>query len=104
MAAATPEDIGLYAFRVWGYKQGEVVSILIHLGDRLGLFGALVDLGEVAAAGLAAATGLHERWLLEWLRGMAAADLLRTDDGDTFALPAAGRPVLVDGGHPAFAA
>jgi len=29
------------AFRVWGYKQGEQVSRLIHLGDRLGLFRAL---------------------------------------------------------------
>ncbi|MGH3368778.1 MAG: hypothetical protein ACRDPR_02140, partial [Nocardioidaceae bacterium] len=79
----TDEEIGLYAFRVWGYKQGEVVSLLVHLGDRLGLFRALADLGTTDAPGLAAATGLHERWVLEWLRGMAAAQLVDTPDGDT---------------------
>jgi hypothetical protein len=29
------------ALRVRGYKQGEVVSLVIHLGDRLGLYRAL---------------------------------------------------------------
>jgi SAM-dependent methyltransferase len=89
---------------VWGYKQGEVVSVLIHLGDRLGLFGAIAELGTTDAAGLAAATGLHERWLLEWLRGMAAAELLQSSDGETFTLPAAGHAVLVDEDSLAFAA
>jgi 2-polyprenyl-3-methyl-5-hydroxy-6-metoxy-1,4-benzoquinol methylase len=102
--APTNEEIGLYAFRVWGYKQGEVVSTLIHLGDRLGLFGALAELGTTDGGGLAAATGLHERWLLEWLRGMAAAELLTTTDGDWFTMPPAARAVLVDEDHLAFAA
>lgn len=102
--APTNEEIGLYAFRVWGYKQGELVSILIYLGGRLGLFGALAELGMTDARGLAAATGLHERWLLEWLRGMAAADLLDTADGEGFTMPPAARAVLVDEHHLAFAA
>ena len=29
------------ALRVWGYKQGEVVSLMIHLGDRLGIYRAM---------------------------------------------------------------
>jgi 2-polyprenyl-3-methyl-5-hydroxy-6-metoxy-1,4-benzoquinol methylase len=100
----TKEAIGAYAFRVWGYKQGEVVSVLVHLGDRLGLFRALAELGTTDAAGLAGATGLHERWVLEWLRGMAAAELLGTADGETFTLPPEARAVLVDEDHLAFAA
>jgi 2-polyprenyl-3-methyl-5-hydroxy-6-metoxy-1,4-benzoquinol methylase len=100
----TSEEIGRYAFRVWGYKQGEVVSLLMHLGDRLGLFKALADLGTTDARGLAVATGLQERWLLEWLRGMAAAEILTTADGDTFTLPPPARAVLVDEDHLAFAA
>ena len=100
----TNEEIGLYAFRVWSYKQGELVSLLIHIGDRLGLFGALAELGTTDARTLAAATGLHERWLLEWLRGIAAADLLGTVDGETFTMPPAARAVLVDEDHLAFAA
>jgi 2-polyprenyl-3-methyl-5-hydroxy-6-metoxy-1,4-benzoquinol methylase len=102
--APSQEEIGLYAFRVWGYKQGEVVSTLIHLGDRLGLFRALDEAGPIDAAGLAAATSLQARWLLEWLRGMAAADVLETADGETFRLPPAGRAVLVDEDDIAFSA
>ncbi len=34
-----PEEVARFAFRVWSYKQGEMVSLLIHLGDRLGLTG-----------------------------------------------------------------
>jgi 2-polyprenyl-3-methyl-5-hydroxy-6-metoxy-1,4-benzoquinol methylase len=98
------EEIGRYAFRVWGYKQGEVVSTLIHLGDRLGLFSALADLGSTDAKGLAVATGLKERWLVEWLRGMAAAEILDTADGDWFTMPPAARAVLVDEDSLAFAA
>lgn len=102
--AATPEEIGLYAFRVWGYKQGEVVSTLIHLGDRLGLFRALAEVESTDAAGVASTTGLHARWVLEWLRGMAAADLVMTDDGERFTLPSAARAVLVDEEDLAFSA
>ncbi|MDP1819670.1 MAG: class I SAM-dependent methyltransferase [Acidimicrobiales bacterium] len=103
-AAPTQDEIGLYAFRVWGYKQGELTATLIHLGDRLGLFRALAGTGTTDAPGLAAAMGLHERWLLEWLRAMAAADLLESPDGKRFTLPAAAEAVLVDEDHLAFAA
>jgi len=98
------EQIGAYAFRVWGYKQGEVVSVLVHLGDRLGLFRALAERRTTDAAGLAGATGLAERWVLEWLRGMAAVELVATTDGETFTMPPEAVPVLVDGRHLAFAA
>jgi 2-polyprenyl-3-methyl-5-hydroxy-6-metoxy-1,4-benzoquinol methylase len=96
---ATAEQIGLYAFRVWGYKQGEVVSVLIHLGDRLGLFRALAELGTTTGGELAASTGLDERWVTEWLLGMAAADLLTTDEGATFTMPPEAVAVLVDPDH-----
>jgi 2-polyprenyl-3-methyl-5-hydroxy-6-metoxy-1,4-benzoquinol methylase len=91
---ADPEQAALFAFRVWTYKQGELVAVLIHLGDRLGLYRALDGAGAVTAAELASRTGLHERWLLEWLRGNAAADLLASSDGVTFALTPEGAEVL----------
>jgi hypothetical protein len=74
------------ALRVWGYKQGEVVSLMIHLGDRLGIYQALDGAGPVTAEALAARTGLHPRWLLEWLRGQAAAGLVESADGQVFEL------------------
>jgi SAM-dependent methyltransferase len=88
------DELGKFAFRVWGYKQGEMVSLLIHLGDRLGLYRALDGAGTVTAEELAGRTGLHPRWLREWLRGNAAADLLASDDGERFELTEVGAMVL----------
>lgn len=107
MAAADvdPDAVALFAFKVWGYKQGEMVSLLIHLGDRLGLYRALAELGETTSSELAERTGLHERWVREWLRGNAAAELVASDDGETFVLAPEAVPVLVDEqGSTAFAA
>ncbi|MEY2461318.1 MAG: hypothetical protein QOG30_3148 [Acidimicrobiaceae bacterium] len=88
------DQAALFAYRVWSYKQGEMVSLLIHLGDRLGLYRALDGVGSVTAREFAARTGLHERWLLEWLRGNAAAELLVSDDGESFELTPEGAAVL----------
>jgi 2-polyprenyl-3-methyl-5-hydroxy-6-metoxy-1,4-benzoquinol methylase len=90
------DRVAAFALRVWGYKQGEVVSLMIHLGDRLGLYRAMAGQGRLTAAGLAAATGLHERWLLEWLRSQAAASLIESDDGETFELGSEAASVLAD--------
>ena len=91
-----PEALKRYAFSVWSYKQGEMVSLMIHLGDRLGLYQALSDAGPVTARELAGKTGLQERWLFEWLRGQAAARLLDYHDGDRFELTPIGSAVLAD--------
>jgi len=90
------DRLSAFALRVWGYKQGEVVSLMIHLGDRLGLYQAMAGRGPVTAAGLAADTGLQERWLLEWLRGQAAAGLIGTEDGEAFEMSAEAVAVLAD--------
>lgn len=90
------DDIKLFALRVWSYKQGEVVSLMIHLGDRLGLYRAMAGKAAMTAASVAAATGLEERWVLEWMRSQAAAGLLATEDGLRFALPDEAVPVLAD--------
>lgn len=89
-----PEEIGRFAFRVWSYKQGEMVSLLIHLGDRLGLYRVLDGAGTVTPEDLAGRTGLHPRWLREWLRGNAAAELLVSDDGERFELTPVAATVL----------
>jgi SAM-dependent methyltransferase len=91
-----PDELKRYSFSVWSYKQGEMVSLMIHIGDRLGLYRALDGAGPVTAAELAAKTDLQERWLLEWLRGQAAARLLDYHDGDRFELSPVGAAVLAD--------
>jgi SAM-dependent methyltransferase len=84
------------AQRVWGYKQGEVVALMMHLGDELGLYRAMAGRGPLRADDLAALTGLHARWLLEWLRCQGAAGLLQTADGEVFELTPEGAAVLAD--------
>jgi 2-polyprenyl-3-methyl-5-hydroxy-6-metoxy-1,4-benzoquinol methylase len=96
VAAADPGKVIEMALRVWGYKQGEVVSLMIYLGDRLGLYQALRGAGPVTAAQLATRTGLQERWLLEWLRGQAAAGLLASADGEIFELSPEAAALLAD--------
>ncbi len=106
------EAAALMAFQVWGYKQGELVSLLIHLGDRLGLYEAMAGAGPLTAAELAErAGGLSERWVREWVSAQAAAGLVdhveaETLDGgvDRFELTPAGAAVLVDDGTSLFSA
>jgi 2-polyprenyl-3-methyl-5-hydroxy-6-metoxy-1,4-benzoquinol methylase len=93
----TPDRDAIDRFRltVWQYKQGEVVSLMVHLGDRLGLYRAMDGAGWLTPDELAAATGLRERWVREWLRGQAAAGLVDADeDAASFALSPEGALVL----------
>jgi len=99
--ALEAERLKDFAKRVFGALQGAVTAGMIHLGDRLGLYRALAE-GPATSAELAARTGLHERWLREWLRQQGAAGLLVWDAGERFALTPEGRAVLADESHPAF--
>ena len=40
---------------MWSYKQGEMVSLLVHLGDRLGLYRVMDGAGTLTAQELASA-------------------------------------------------
>ena len=93
-----------YALTTWVFKQGEMVSLMIHLGHRLGLYEAMDGAGPLTAGELASSTGCHERWLLEWLRCHGAAGLLATEDGDVFTLEAEAAAVLARRGEPTYAA
>jgi len=96
MGTIDADKLKRYSFSVWSYKQGEMVSLMIHLGDRLGLYRAMAHGQLVTAAELADSTGLQERWLFEWLRGQAAARLLNYEAPDRFALSPEGAAVLAD--------
>jgi hypothetical protein len=97
MSGPPVDDILPVALKVWSYKMGEKVSLLVHLGDELGIYRAMRGAGRVTAPELAERTGLSERLLHEWLRGNAAAELLLTDDdGGRFELTDAAAAVLAD--------
>ena len=74
----------------------EALDVLsVYLGDRLGLYRALADLGASTPSELAAATGIHERYAREWLEQQGASGILDLEaDSDD---PAARRFRLPEG-------
>ncbi len=65
-----PESLGTRIARDF---EGAAGLGLVYLGDRLGLFAALREGGPATADDLAVRTGLVERYVREWLAGVAAA-------------------------------
>ena len=93
-----PDRLPLTILELFRIKQGEMVSALMHLGTRLGLWEALRDSEPCTSAELAETSGLQERWVREWLHGMAATDHVQHDDG-RFALTPEARVALTDSDH-----
>ncbi|MFF0267648.1 class I SAM-dependent methyltransferase [Kribbella sp. NPDC004536] len=76
------------AGKVFGELGVAITGPLIVLGDRLGLWAALAGAGPLTSAELAARTGTVERYVREWLRGVAVAGYVDYDATDeTFTLP-----------------
>jgi SAM-dependent methyltransferase len=63
-------------------------AALILLGDRLGLYKAMADSLPVTSVSLAECTGLHERYVREWLNANAASGYVNYDSAcGTYTLP-----------------
>ena len=59
---------------------GGAASIsLVRIGDALGLYKIIHERGPMTVAELAAASGVHERYLREWLSHQAASNYLSYD-------------------------
>jgi 2-polyprenyl-3-methyl-5-hydroxy-6-metoxy-1,4-benzoquinol methylase len=75
----------------------------LYLGERLGLYRALAELGDANAAELAGAAGITERYAREWLEQQAVAGVVAVaadeEDGARrrYRLPAGHAEVLLDG-------
>jgi SAM-dependent methyltransferase len=82
-----------------------VSGLLMHIGDRLGLYKAMAGAGPVTPADLAARTGTAERYVREWLGNQAAGGYVVYDPADgTFELPAEQAMVVADENSPVFLA
>ncbi len=95
------EQLPLTILELFRIKQGEMVSALMHLGTRLGLWTALSDSAPCTSSELAAAAGLQERWVREWLHGLAATGLVQ-HAGGRFALTPEAEVALTDADHWAY--
>jgi len=102
-AAIDPDRLKAYSFLLFSKLDGAVTSGMVHLGDHLGLYRAMADAaGPITSAQLATVTGLHERWVREWLSNQAAAKLIEYQGDGGFLLTPEAAAVLVDGSHPAY--
>jgi len=82
-----------------------VAGLCTSLGDRLGLYAAMSGTGPMTSAQLAEKTGLHERYVREWLAAQVAGEyVLYEADGDTYLLPDEHAAVLADPSAPTYAA
>jgi len=112
VAGIDPDKLKIFSFLLFSKLEGAVTSGMVHLGDHLGLYRALAATPKpLTTTQLAAATGLHERWVREWAYNQAAAKLISFDsvrshpprlDDDTFYLSPEQVAVLADESHPAF--
>jgi SAM-dependent methyltransferase len=77
---------------------GAVVSgALVVLGDRLGLYRALAEVGPADSAKLAGRTGLNERYVREWLANQAASGYVNYEPkSGSFSMSAEQEAVFAD--------
>jgi 2-polyprenyl-3-methyl-5-hydroxy-6-metoxy-1,4-benzoquinol methylase len=97
-----PDRLKAYLKLVFDTLGGAMTSAMIHLGDRLGLYRALRELGVASSEELAAHAGLSERWVREWVQQQGAAQIVEYRGEGRFALSPEACAVLVDETHPAF--
>ncbi len=86
---------------------GDVATVvhgaLCYIGDRMGLFKAMMNAGPLTAPQLAAKAGLSERYVREWLGAMAAAHYVEYDaNADTYLLTPEYAAALADEDSPFF--
>jgi SAM-dependent methyltransferase len=98
--AAAPAEA--FAERLFGALIATLELACVHIGDRLGLYGALDAGGPQTSAELAGRAGVDERYCREWLEQQAAAGILEVDDAAApggrrrFRLPEGHREGLLD--------
>lgn len=78
-------------------------SVLVYVGDRLGIYRALVEGGPQTAGQLATRTGLHPRLLREWLSNQAAGAYVTYDAAtESFSLTPEQGYALADSTSPVY--
>jgi SAM-dependent methyltransferase len=99
-----PEKLRHTAEKVFDLLGGAYVSAMVYLGDKMGLYAALNGAGPLSSEEFARKTGLHERWVREWLHGQTAAGLIEYAGEGCFALTPEAAMVLADEQSPMFLA
>jgi 2-polyprenyl-3-methyl-5-hydroxy-6-metoxy-1,4-benzoquinol methylase len=83
------EKAEAFAERVFTAMDGASLMLLMSVGHQTGLFDKLAELPASTSEDIAAAAGLQERYVREWLGGMAVSEVVEYDAAEkTYRLPA----------------
>jgi 2-polyprenyl-3-methyl-5-hydroxy-6-metoxy-1,4-benzoquinol methylase len=80
-------EVEAFAGKMLDMLNGAALALMTSIGHRTGLFDTMASLPPSTSAEIAAAAGLHERYVREWLGAMVTAGVVGLD-------PATGRFVL----------
>lgn len=84
---------------------GAFTAGLSYVGDKLGLFKELAKYDQCNSKQLAIQVNLSERYVLEWLKGMVAAEYIEYNpENDTYFMTPEQKAVLTQEESPVFAA
>lgn len=76
-----------FAERLFGVYTDSMLTLMIDIGHRTGLFAAAAQ-GPATSAELSERAGLHERYVREWLGAMTTGEIITYDPvTSTFTLP-----------------
>lgn len=90
-----------FAERIVGAIDSASLAILLSIGHQTGLFDTLATLPAATSAQIADAAGLDERYVREWLGGVAAARVVTYDPAaQSFSLPRENAAVLTRAAGP----
>jgi len=105
MREPNPDKLNALTGKLLGDVGAAIAGASILLGDRLGIYKAMADGTPVTSSDLAKKTGLHERYLREWLSGQAASGYIDYHaDNNTFSLSPEQATAFAEEGSPAFIA
>jgi SAM-dependent methyltransferase len=103
MREPNPEKLNALVGKLVGDLGISLAGASILLGDRLGLYKAMADGAPVTPSELAKKTGLHERYVREWLCGQAASGYIDyNSEQDAFSLSPEQAMAFAEEGSPAF--
>lgn len=104
-SAVDPEKLNAFVGRMLGDLGALTNSVLVHVGDQLGLYKALVRSGPTTSAELAKMSGTSERLVREWLSAQAAQGYVTYDKAaQQFSLSPEQAMVFADEESPVFMA
>jgi SAM-dependent methyltransferase len=94
-----------FVFTVVGEIGATLNTAQVVMGERLGLYRAMAGAGWLTPDDLARRTGVHERYVREWLNAQASGAYVEYEPADgTYRLPPEQAAVLADAESPAYLA